>query len=195
MRSKLFWQMFTLLALFGMGTNARADITYQLNPGSTLTPFYAGEPTSAPWPLTGTFVWEVLPSQGGLQPFQVVQMDLTAGPYSLSADSSPGDDEASDTFSTGGSYFNEILDTTGLLLQQLWTTCLAEGTFTGEFSGPTTISYTDVGMGPVGGGGDWEAFLNFSATAVPEPSCMALAVTPIWLLARRRRLSRLGMIE
>jgi hypothetical protein len=169
---------------------ARADIIFSLNPGSTLTPAYPGAPSYDTLPLTGTFVWRRLPGQITIQPFQVLQMNLVAGPYTLAADSTPANNESSDTFTNGVTYFNEILDGTGFPINTLWATTNSSGSFTGNFQSPTTIAYTNVGVQTPGGGGVLYALINFSATAIPEPSSLVLGGSTFLILARRRRLER-----
>jgi len=189
MRLMVIRPVLALLALMGLGSRAHADIGYVLNPGSTFTPDYPNAPTFSPIPLTGTFVWRVDPLQGGLQPFKVIQMNLTAGPYTFTADSTPVNDEDSDTFSTGGSYFNEILDATNLPISPVWASeFFQEGTFTGNFQSPTTISYTQVAIAHLPAvGGSFVGFMTFSATQIPEPCSLALLSMPLAMLMRRRR--------
>jgi hypothetical protein len=190
MTNRLLTPLFLVLGFIGA---ARADITFRLNPGSTLTPFYPGAPSFNTQPLTGTFVWHELEDQGTLQPFKVSEMSLTSGIYTLKADTTPANDEESDTFTNGVSFFNEILDGTGFpFIDAFWATSETSGTFTGNFQNPTTISYTNVSVQTVGGGGTLYAVLNFSATAIPEPSSFAVAVPMLLILARRPSAARAG---
>ena len=187
MTNRLLIAIFWVLGFIGA---ARADITFRLDPGSTLTPFYTGAPSFNTLPLTGTFVWHELGNQGTLQPFQVSEMNLTAGIYTLKADTTPVNDEASDTFTNGVTYFNEVLDGTGFPIGTFWATSSSSGSFTGNFQNPTTISYTNVSLQTVGGGGSLYAIMNFSATAIPEPSSFAVGGPMLLMLARRRSAAR-----
>jgi hypothetical protein len=176
-------------------TEARAetDIEYVLNPGSTFTAIYPNAPSTDPIPLTGTFVWRVDPTQGVLQPFHVVQMNLTAGQYRFSQDTTAANDEDSDTFTSGKTFFNEVLDATNLPFSPVWASASTSGTFTGDYKNPITISYPNIYTFHLPAvGGMASGYMAFTATQIPEPASLALVGAPLALLTLRRR-SRLAL--
>lgn len=177
------------LALGGSSGYARADFTFVLDPGSTITP--TGGVAEE---LTGSFVLRDMGFNSGLSIFDAVALSLKSRSVTLTLDVSPANNVASDLFPDGTSYFLEAVDATGLAPTLLQMMSLVKGSYSGTISAPTRLSYTDIKLPPVGGG-LYAASINFTATAVPtavpEPSSFvlgSLGIAGLGLYATRRRI-------
>jgi hypothetical protein len=176
------------LALGGSSGYARADFTFVLDPGSTITP--TGGVAEE---LTGSFVLRDMGFDSGLSVFDAIALSLKSRSFTLTLDVSPANNVASDLFPDGTSYFYEVVDATGLAPTLLQMVSNVKGSYSGTISDPTRLSYSDIKLPPAGGG-LYAASINFTATAVspvvPEPSSLVLAsfgLAGLGLYAMRRR--------
>ena len=106
----------------------------------------------------------------------------------MTLDTSPASDYACDAFPDGRTYFDEVVDTTGLAQTQLLLGTNASGQFTGNFQNPSQVTYNNLFDLAPPEGGLFEASLSFSATAVvPEPASMSVIAVGLFTLGARRR--------
>ena len=162
--------IFALLVLSGL---ARADRIFALDPGSTITPT-----GGAPEPLTGVIAFRDIGYNVSIVMFDAILLKLSSPSFALSLDNSAKNDVVTGLFPDGTSFFSEVIDATGLSPSVLSMQSIgAPGHYhsSGSFIDPDRLSYSDIRLAPVGGG-EFKARIDFSATAVPEPTSFAVAV-------------------
>jgi hypothetical protein len=178
--------------LIGSAKVAHADIDYVLNSGSTITPLSTGSPSGPAEALTGSFSWAQDPS-GSLateEAFAATSLDFTSSSYTLTLGSDPTDTLESNTFTNGNTFFGANISTADFSGSDLVLQGSTSGSYTGSYLSPTSLAYTDIDIVPVEGGG-FEAEINFTATAVPEPTTLAPVLLMLFgLNARRFKLAR-----
>jgi hypothetical protein len=163
-------------------------LTYELQPGSMITPYDGAMPTGPSESLTGTFSWNEESSDGNIFVFNATALNFESPSFHLTLDTTLANDLATSIFvSPPKTYFGEVVDATGLYTPlEISST---EGTYEGSAASPSSISYSDLGLFPHAGG-FFLAHLSFTAIQVPEPSTLILlAIGAISLLgwAWRRR--------
>lgn len=194
-----------LLSLFAVNGMANAGVVYQLDNGSTL--IYL--PTGQTYDLTGSFTWEVLdPPTPTFASFTESALNFVGGPVSISLHTASPQTQSSDTFfppaaqcSSGvcASFFGAVVDINvsgvGIFLNYNFAN-LEAGTYSGDYTSPTHVSYTNLFGAPETGGASLVK-LNFGATAigVPEPSTMGLLLVALVTagIGRQRRRSRIRL--
>jgi hypothetical protein len=178
-----------------LATAARADLTYVLDPGSTITPVNGATPIGPTEALTGSFVWHPS-SQGNLEEFDAVSLNFASESFTLTLDKTTANDEASDTFANGTTYFGEVVDTNNFPTSPLaLLSIFGSGQFVGNYLSPTHVAYDGVRLVPPNGG-FYEADLTFSATLVPEPTSAAiLNLAAIATFLRRARKRQRALLQ
>jgi hypothetical protein len=166
---------------------ARADILYQLEPGSTITPGSIGQPSGPSEPLTGTFTWqlgELGPNSGA---FYETSLTLQSPSFLLTLDTTHNNLGTSIFPATQTSYFAAVVDGSGVGLpaSPLEIASFGLGSYEGPSVSPTRLLYSELYLAPYAGGGIL-ATISFEAMQVPEPKALALASVGLALLAGRR---------
>jgi len=182
-RGLLLLQCFASLLAIGASTG-RADTTFVLQPGATITPTFGGSSE----PLAGSFTWHDFGAvTTTIEGFNAVALNFTSPSYTLVLDTTAANEYGSDTFADGTTYFGEVFDVTGLSPSVLFGSSFTSGQFVGDYHNPTQVTYTNIKLAPLSGGA-FMATLNFTATAIPEPvSTSAVAAGLLLLSARNRR--------
>ena len=181
---------FTVAAVICLASVVHANITYQLEPGSTITPYNGAYPTGPSEPLTGTFTW--LLEYGAFQP---TSLTFQSSSFLLTLNMTNNDLATSIFPSTQTSYFGaDVLDLVGdhnspLALNSL----ISLGSYEGLANSPTRLVYPVVYLGPIGAG-SVIAELHLVAEQVPEPKAQALTLIGLILFASLKLRRWLGKI-
>jgi len=160
-------------------------LTYQLLPGSTITP--SGGPTGA---LTGSFQWQPALLAGFNEViFEPVSLQLSSASCSLSLYNGTQLNSAAALDSNVFGFAINVQATglsisTGTIIEYP-----NDGTYAGSSYAPTEIYLPDLRITPIGGG-LYAASLGFTAELVPEPSSsmlLAVAFLPMFIQTIRRQ--------
>lgn len=179
--------VFALFAATQLRDAHAADVyTYQLLPGSTITPTNGPDQLGPSEPLTGTFQW----TQEMPDAFNAVSLNLSSPSYTFTLRLPIQNEYQSSLFSfSNGTFFAESVDVGGVLAPVLSAPTLysfLQGTYEGPADHPTKVTYPGVHLISSSGGAS-QATISFSAIAVPEPSTFAAAIVGLLCLARYAR--------
>lgn len=153
--------------------SAQADLTYVLQPGSTITPYYNGNPTGPAEPLTGTFVWQPYDTKSSLASFNATSLIFQSPSFLLTLDDTIIDKLLTSIFpATQTTYFGAIVDGVGISASPL-EIAGPLGSYEGLTDSPVHLSYSNQYLTPYGGGYHL-AIISFEAVQVPEPSTWGL---------------------
>src|ERR1700709_1126266 len=97
--------LFLLALLAPLGSSARGDIVFVLDPGSTFT-----SRTGSTEPLSGTFVWHTTYHDSGFVTFDATSLNFNTPTYSFSLDGTAANNVESNAFISGTTYFEEVVD-------------------------------------------------------------------------------------
>ena len=161
----------TVVSLFGF---AKGDIVFTLDPGSTITP--TGGVAEA---LTGTFIWRNAGPSGSLidEIYDATSLNLSSPSFTIMLNVTSENNRASVLRSDNTTRFGEVVDGTGFTVAVLdMSTTLTSGTFEGTNLSPSKLFYNEIMLFPAGGG-LFLARIEFTASAVPEPSSVVLVAT------------------
>ena len=179
----------------GLACPLHADIVFMLDAGSKIT--LTGGVAE---PLEGTFVWRNAgPGSTGTvgviaEIYDTVLLDLRSPSFTITLNTTLND-RASVALSDNTTAFGEIVNGNGFSSTVLdMITVFPIGTFEGTYLSPSRLINQDIWLFPKGGNFSL-ARLEFSATAVPEPSSVALIATSFagLLVFRRRSIGNLRL--
>ncbi len=169
-------------------TRSEAALTYRLEPISSITP--TGGTLE---PLTGTFVWQGFDTGSSIVGFDATDLHFESASILLTLNRTPANNLASSLIpTTGGSFFEEVVDAVGLPFSTVRFSASALGSFEGPIDAPTRLIYPDYRLVPVGGG-PFLARIGFAAQLVPpsqpvpEPANGVLALIGLGALAQVAR--------
>jgi hypothetical protein len=161
---------------------------YQLEPGSTITPSYYGNPTGPSQPLTGTFSWTFVSFDAywTTYNFSTTALNFHSTSMSLTLNSRPYNGGTSSSETAAG--FEATVNATGggmtsPLSFVPWPA--NDGSYEGDPSRPTRLIFLHERLDPAPG-----ALISFTAVLVPEPSAAAFMVLGLISIAgwnRNRR--------
>jgi hypothetical protein len=176
-----------LLAIGAFANTARAaigpDTTFVLQPGSTIT-LFSGGGTQA---LSGSFTWHNSGTgTSTIDGFNTTALNFTSSSYTLKLNTTPANDLGTSVFANGTTYFAEIVDATGISPSLLEISSGSSGQFIGSYHNPTQVSYSNIRLVPPNGG-TFVGTMNFTAIAVPEPTCASLVAAAMLLHSAKRR--------
>ena len=163
------------------------DPPYVLDPGSTITPVAGSTVIGPTESLAGSFTWHPSPSLPNAEVFNATALVFQSQSFTLVLDTTPANNYASDAFSDGRTFFDEIVDATGLASSLLKIS--SSGRYVGDYHLPTRVFYSDSYLVPPEGGFT-QARVSMSATLIPEPSTAVLAGCAAITAMMRRRSAR-----
>lgn len=143
-----------LLACLSIVTNAyAADILrYTLVNGSMITPYYGADPIGPPELLTGNFDW-IQVEDSNIIGFNATYLDFQSESYRIELNNTTVNDLGTSVFKDSClTYFGEIVDLTDLSVPTGNMQSYSGGCYSGSPYSPTSLTYTDVRISPVGGG-------------------------------------------
>jgi hypothetical protein len=169
-----------------LASPAQADLLYLLQPGSTITPYYQGNPSGPSEQLSGTFRWQLYTSEPGFASFDATSLTFQSASFLLTLNTTTANDLGSSLFSnTQTSYFGEVVDGVGIPASPLEISSTVGGTYEGPLESPTRLGYPELHLYPKSGGSDL-ALISFEAVQVPEPTALGLLLIGLALLTGRR---------
>jgi len=167
----------TGILLCAAAVSVRAQsYTYELLPGSTITPASGATLTGPAEALSGTFTLTADPGNSNSQifAFLISAINLTSSNYTLTMNPVPQWISESE----GGEFvFNADVNITGNLSGPYSLLAVYGGTYAGSTSGdigPTEIDTNELGIAPDPSGGLWSAQAQFDAIEIPEPSTLGI---------------------
>ena len=164
---------------------ANADLSYVLQPGSTITPWYNGQASGPSQPLRGTFAWNLFWVDPKYMAFDATSLDFQSFSFHLTLDTTAANDLASscNRFSQSTA-FGEVVNSSGLPGVPLQMAPTVDGSYEGSCESPTRLTYPGLFVTAPGG---HIAFMSFTAVqVVPEPTALVLLMGGLVLLARRK---------
>jgi hypothetical protein len=174
-----------IVAAICLASPAQADLFYELQPGSTITPYNGGNPSGPSESLTGTFAWQLYTVGPGFAGFDATSLTFQSASWLLTLDTTPANDLGTSLFSdTHTSYFGEIVNRVGIPAPLLEISG-SIGNYEGPLDSPTRLIYSELYLSPRSGGPALAA-ISFQAVQVPEPNLLALLLIGLALFAGRR---------
>jgi len=178
-----------LLAVCFIGAAQAQDILYQLEPGSTITPWSVGGASGPAEPLTGSFTLQPASQFPDVVFMNVTALSLQSSTFSLTLDPANTGGPWFQSV-TNGSYFIATVDCPQLSNKplQMSTTPSSPspyGSFTGPATSPATVSYLDLFLSASGNSPEL-AQISFQAQLVPEPGAAILVLLGLAALKSSR---------
>jgi hypothetical protein len=164
-------------------------LIYELQSGSTITPYYGGTPTGPTEPLTGTFSWQTWETNNNYVGFNATALDFESPSFSITLNTTCNDMYTMVLRDPQQSNFTEIVDAVGLYTSPLRIESDEPGTYEGPAEAPTFLNYQDIKLCPPGGG-LFAAHITLTAILVPEPqTILLLSIACVLFLGRKYALS------
>ena len=174
--------MLTVAAAVCLASQVRADMLYLLEPGSTITAYYHGNPIGPTEPLTGMFSWHIYTGTTNMYGVDATSLTFQSVSFHLTLNTTVNNIASTIFGGTQTSYWNEIVDCPGLSVEPLEFGNSGLGSYEGPPESPTRLVYSQLYLAPIGGGPSL-ARIAFTAVQVPEPAELALTAAGLVTLA------------
>lgn len=172
-----------IAALVVLAAARGANLHYEVQPGSTITPWFLGQPTGPTESLRGRFAWHQYEKAPGYAAFDATSLVLQSISFRLTLNETPANDLGTSLFeSTHTSYFGEVVDWAGVAGVPLEISGVMVGVFAGPLTSPERLEYPELFLTPHAGGFHL-ARIALVAVQVPEPRAQLWVLIALGLMA------------
>ena len=170
-------------AAFCHASPARADLSYAVQPGSTITPYHEGQQSGPSEPLSGSFTWSLISIEPNYWAvYNATALDFRSASFHLTLDITPANNlESSCGFTSQNVGFAEVLNSSSLPGAHLQ--LVGWGSYEGSCDNPTLLTFPGLWVSSPGG---TIAYMSFTLVEVPEPTAPVLLMGGLLLLACRK---------